>query len=55
MPGKPGWTLVFTMRTRDPARFFSGEDVLNWFDDARAGIHELFDIIVPEKVVWVLK
>lgn len=54
-PGKPGWTLVFTMKTGGPARFVSGDSVLNWFDDARAGIHEIFDLIVPEKIVQALR
>ncbi len=54
-PGKPGWTLIFTMKTEGPARFVSGEGVLNWFDDARAGIHGLFDIIVPEEIVQTLR
>lgn len=54
-PGKSGWILVFTMKTDQPTRFVSDESVLNWFDDARTGIHELFDLIVPEKVVQILK
>jgi uncharacterized protein (TIGR04255 family) len=54
-PGKPGWTLIFTMKTEDPARFDSGDSVLDWFDDARAGIHEIFDLIVPEEIVQALR
>jgi len=54
-PGKPGWTLIFTMRTKGPARFVSGDSVVNWFDDARAGIHGLFDLIVPEEIVQALR
>jgi hypothetical protein len=54
-PGKPGWTLIFTLRTDAPARFVSGDSVLNWFDDARAGIHELFDLLVPDQIVQILQ
>ena len=54
-PGKPGWTLIFTMKTEGPARFVSGDSVLTWFDDARAGIHGLFDLIVPEEIVQALR
>ena len=54
-PGKPGWTLIFTMKTERPTGFVSGDDVLNWFDDARAGIHELFDLVVPEEIVQGLR
>jgi hypothetical protein len=54
-PGKSGWTLIFTMETKGPARFVSGETVLDWFDNARAGIHGLFDLIVPEEIVQALK
>ncbi len=53
--GKPGWTLIFTMNTGGPARFASAESVLDWFDNARAGIHELFDLIVPEEIVQALR
>jgi uncharacterized protein (TIGR04255 family) len=53
--GKPGWTLIFSMKTEGSARFVSGDSVLNWFDDARAGIHELFDLIVPEEIVQALR
>ena len=54
-PGKPGWTLIFTMKTEGPARFVSDEEVLNWFDNARAEIHELFDLIVPGEIVKALR
>jgi uncharacterized protein (TIGR04255 family) len=54
-PGKPGWTLIFTMNTEGPARFVSCDSVLKWFDDARAEIHGLFDLIVPEEIVQVLR
>jgi hypothetical protein len=54
-PGKPGWTLIFTMSTEGPARFVSSDSVLNWFDDARAEIHGLFDLIVPEEIVRDLR
>jgi uncharacterized protein (TIGR04255 family) len=54
-PGKTGWTLIFTLKTVRPARFVSGEAVLDWFDNARAGIHELFDLIVPEEIVQTLR
>jgi len=54
-PGKSGWTLVFTMTTEGPARFVSGDSVVKWFDDARAEIHGLFDLIVPEEIVQVLR
>jgi uncharacterized protein (TIGR04255 family) len=54
-PGKPGWTLIFTMRTERPAGFVSGDSILNWFDDARAGIHGLFDLIVPDDIVQSLR
>jgi uncharacterized protein (TIGR04255 family) len=53
--GKPGWTLIFTMKTEGRVSFVSGDSVLNWFDDARAGIHELFDLIVPEEIVQALQ
>ncbi|MDD1709729.1 MAG: hypothetical protein LUQ37_02330 [Methanoregulaceae archaeon] len=54
-PEKPGWTLIFTMNTEGMARFVSGDSVLNWFDDARAGIHEIFDLIVPDEIVQTLR
>jgi hypothetical protein len=54
-PGKPGWTVIFTMNTQGQVRFVSGYSVLNWFDDARAGIHEIFDLIVPEEIVEALR
>jgi uncharacterized protein (TIGR04255 family) len=54
-PGKPGWTLIFTMKTVGPLCFVSGDSVVNWFDDARAEIHGLFDLIVPEEIVQVLR
>jgi hypothetical protein len=54
-PGKPGWTLIFTMHTEGPTRFVSVYSVLHWFDDARAGIHEIFDLIVPEDIVQSLR
>jgi uncharacterized protein (TIGR04255 family) len=50
-PGKTGWSLIFTMKTEGPVSFVSGDSVLNWFDDARAEIHGLFDLIVPEEIV----
>jgi hypothetical protein len=50
-PGKPGWTLVFTTNTRGLASFVSCDCVLDWFDDARAAIHEIFDRIVPGEIV----
>jgi hypothetical protein len=53
--GKPGWTLIFTMKTEKPFCFVSGDSVLNWFDDARAGIHGLFDLIVPDEIVQLLR
>jgi len=54
-PGRPGWTLIFSMYTAEPARFTSCDDLLDWFDNARAGIHTLFDIIVPEEFVQALR
>ena len=54
-PGKPGWTLVFTIYTEGKPRFVSGDSVVEWFDDARAEIHGLFDLIVPEEIVHVLR
>jgi uncharacterized protein (TIGR04255 family) len=54
-PGKPGWTLIFTMNTQGPARFVSGDSVVKWFDDARAEIHGLFDLIVPGEIVQVFR
>jgi uncharacterized protein (TIGR04255 family) len=54
-PGTPGWTLIFTLSTAGPARFVSGESIVNWFDDARAEIHGLFDLIVPGEIVQSLR
>lgn len=54
-PGKPGWTLVFCLHTRGPARFATGESVLQWFDDARGIIHGLFDLVVPGGIVQGLR
>jgi uncharacterized protein (TIGR04255 family) len=54
-PGKPGWTLVFTMNTGGPVRFVAGDGVLIWFDSARAIVHDLFDLIVPAEIVQELK
>lgn len=53
-PGKPGWILVFTMYTETPRGFLSGDRVVIWFDDARAEIHGLVDLIVPEEIVKLL-
>jgi len=53
--GKPGWTLVFSIQTEGAARFASCDDLLDWFDDARAGIHGLFDLVVPEEIIQALK
>ena len=54
-PGKPGWTLVFTVHTEGPARFISGDGIVEWFDGARAEIHRLFDLIVPEEILQALR
>jgi uncharacterized protein (TIGR04255 family) len=54
-PEKPGWTLIFTVKTKGQARFVSGDAVLKWFDDARAEIHGLFDLIVPDEIVQILR
>ncbi|HOT03871.1 MAG TPA: TIGR04255 family protein [Methanolinea sp.] len=54
-PGKPGWTLVLSMQTTGTARFASCDSVMEWFDDARACIHDLFDRIVPEDIVQKLR
>lgn len=54
-PGKEGWTLVFAVYTQGAARFLSSDTILDWFDDARAEIHGLFDLIVPEEIVQALK
>lgn len=53
--GKPGWTLMFTVHIERPGGFLSRESVLEWFDDARAEIHGLFDLIVPEEIVQILR
>ena len=55
IPEKQGWTLVFTMHTDGPMGFFSGDSVMAWFDNARAEIHGLFDLIVPEEIVQILR
>jgi len=54
-PGRPGWTLVISMYTEGPARVTSCDDLLEWFDDARAEIHGLFDFVVPEEIVQVIR
>lgn len=54
-PGKPGWTLIFTMHTDRPDGFLDNESVVEWFDSARAEIHGLFDRIVPVEIVLALK
>ena len=54
-PGKPGWTLIFTVKTEGPISFVSSDSVLDWFDNARSEIHELFDLIVPEEIVRALR
>ena len=51
----PGWILIFTMQTEALTREPSREQVLNWFDDARAEIHVLFDLIVPEDIVQAFR
>jgi hypothetical protein len=38
-----------------PVSFVSGDSALNWFDDARAEIHRLFDLIAPEEIVQALR
>jgi hypothetical protein len=43
------------MKTEGPVCFVAGDSVLNWFDYARAGIHGLFDRIVPEEIVQALQ
>ncbi len=55
IPEKQGWTLVFTMHTEEPAGFLSSESIVEWFDGARAEIHGLFDLIVPEEIVQLLR
>lgn len=54
-PGKPGWTLAFTLHTSERVRFDSVDSAIRWFDDARAVIHELFDLIVPDEIVQILR
>ena len=54
-PEKQGWTLVFTMHTGEPAGFLSSESIVEWFDNARAEIHGLFDLIVPDEIVQILR
>ena len=54
-PGKPGWTLVFTMHIKRTSGFPDGDSMMTWFDDARSEIHELFDLIVPEEIVKHLR
>lgn len=54
-PGKPGWTLAFTMQTDRSDGFLASDDVIEWFDGARAEIHGLFDLIVPEEIVELLR
>lgn len=54
-PGKPGWPLIFTMTTEGPARFVSCDSVVQWFDDAQAEIHGLFDLIVAGEIVQVIR
>lgn len=53
--GTRGWILIFTLITDSPVRFNSCDSVLTWFDDARAEIHGLFDLIVPEEIVRILR
>ncbi len=54
-PVNPGWSLIFTMETDEPIRFYTREEVLKWFDDARAEIHHLFDLIVPEEIIQTIR
>ena len=54
-PGKPGWTLVFTMHIERTSGFPDGDSMMTWFDDARAEIHGLFDLIVPGEIMQLLK
>ncbi len=55
IPEKQGWTLVFTIHTKGPMGFFSGDSVMEWFDGARYEIHGVFDLIVPEEIVQILR
>lgn len=55
MPGRPVWTLIFSMETAGHLLFVSEDSTLNWFDDARDGIHMLFDLIVPDNIVQSLR
>ena len=54
-PGGRVWTLVFSLQTRGEPGFASADHVMEWFDDAHAEIHELFDCIVPGEIVQGLR
>lgn len=52
---KPAWTLIFSLHTVGETSFDSCDSVIGWFDDARAEIHDLFDLIVPEEIVQIFR
>ncbi|MDD1727778.1 MAG: TIGR04255 family protein [Methanospirillum sp.] len=48
---KPGWILVFTVKSTGNSAGSRCEEILDWFDSAHAEIHILFDQIVPAAIV----
>ena len=52
---KPGWILVFTLRSIGKTSGSSYEKILEWFDSAHAEIHILFDQIVPAAIVDLIR
>jgi len=52
---QPEWTLVFSLETVKSHRFSMPDDILSWFDEAHAAIHNLFDQIVPVHIVDLIR
>ncbi len=53
--GDDDWLLVFSFFSEQNLIFRSSRDVLDWFDQARAQVHILFDQIVPDEVIPMLR
>jgi len=53
--GDDGWLLIFSFFSDKDPIFHSSQDVLDWFDQARASIHLLFDQIVPAGILPMLR
>ncbi|PWR72640.1 TIGR04255 family protein [Methanospirillum lacunae] len=51
----PSWILIFNLQTYTSFKPETPADILSWFDKAHAIIHTLFDQIVPEEIIELIK